>query len=117
MIPYVFPFLMILLGISALLFRDNLIKKVIGLGVLTNGTHLLLITLGFRGELETAVPPILPTPQVTGFFLANAVDPLPQALVLTSIVINLSIFALGLALAMHAYRRFGTLRTGGWEDD
>lgn len=114
MIVYIFPFLMMLFGIFALLFRDNLIKKIIGLGVLTNGIHLLFITLGFRGSIGTAIPPILSSPEVTGPFLSGAVDPLPQAVVLTSIVINVSIFALGLAIAIHAYRQFGTLKTREW---
>jgi len=113
-LPFVFSFLLMLAGLFALLFRDNIIKKIIGLGVLTNGIHLLLITIGFRGTFETAIPPILPTPQTTATFLATAVDPIPQALVLTSIVINVSILALGLALSMHAYRQFGTLKTKEW---
>ena len=116
MIPYIFPLIMAAIGISALLFRQNLIKKIIGLGVLTNSIHLLLITIGFRGSIRSAVPPILPTPEVTAQFLTTAVDPLPQAIVLTSIVINLSILAVMLAIAIHAYRQFGTLRTREWDD-
>lgn len=116
MIVYIFPFLLMLIGLSALLFRTNLIKKIIGLGILTNGIHLLLITVGSRGAISTAVAPILSGPEVTPTFLATAVDPLPQAIVLTSIVINVSILALGLAIAIHAYRHFGTLRTNEWEN-
>lgn len=114
-LPYAFPFLLMLIGLFALLFRDNLVKKIMGLGVFTNGVHLLLITIGFRGSLGTATAPIMPLPTLTEHFLTTAVDPIPQALVLTSIVINLSILALGLGLSIHAYSHFGTLRTKEWK--
>ncbi len=41
-------------------------------------------------------------------FVANAVDPLPQALVLTSIVIGLGTTALMVALCIRLYERYGT---------
>jgi energy-converting hydrogenase B subunit E len=43
------------------------------------------------------------------WFAANAAYPLPQALVLTSIVIGASTLAVMLALAMVLYRKHGTL--------
>jgi len=117
MIFFAFPFLLMLVGLYALLFRENFIKKIIGLVVLSNGVHLLLITIGFRGSLETAMPPIMSLPELTQTFLTTAVDPIPQALVLTSIVINVSILALALAIAIQAYHHFGTLKTKEWREE
>lgn len=96
------------LGIYCLLVRRNLIKMVIGLEILTDGVHLFLISLGYRGIASG--PPIL-----TGAFLniqefvRLAVDPIPQVLVLTSIVIDISIVALALSLCIWAYNKYGTL--------
>ncbi|MEM2907904.1 MAG: NADH-quinone oxidoreductase subunit K [Candidatus Hadarchaeales archaeon] len=95
------------LGIYCLLCKRNLIKMIMGLGVMTDGIHLLLISLGYRAGGIAAI--------VTGGegageeFALRAVDPIPQALVLTSIVINICIVALALSLAIHVYRHYGTL--------
>lgn len=109
MIEYLFSAALLSIGVYALLFKENFIKKVIGLSVMTNGIHLLLISLGFSGPF--ALPPVLNAPllQDMAYFSSHSVDPLPQALVLTSIVINVSITALALALAIHLFKQFDSL--------
>lgn len=96
------------LGIYCLLFRRNIIKMVIGLEILTDGVHLLLISLGYKWG---GGPPIIYGEFLNnvGAFAAQAVDPIPQVLVLTSIVIDISITALALSLAIYAYEKYGTL--------
>jgi len=104
---YLTSIFLILLGLGCIVFKKNLIKKIIGLGVFNNGIHLFLITMGYR---YNSIPPILSPENINSFSL-QAVDPLPQALVLTSIVINLSITALGLMISAWTYKRFNTLDT------
>ena len=99
--------LLMVLGIYCIVWKPNLIKKIIGLGLFTDAIHLLLITIGFRSN---GIPPIF-TPENINIFSQLAVDPLPQALVLTSIVISLSVTALALGIAIIAYKHFGTLDT------
>jgi multisubunit Na+/H+ antiporter MnhC subunit len=102
---YIIAMVLITTGIAVLIMKDNLIKKIIGLSVFGNGIHLLLISIGYRlGGIE----PILQNTDITAF-VQTAVDPLPQALVLTSIVINLSVVALALVIAIEIYREFRTL--------
>lgn len=105
MIPYLVAMVLVMIGIYTLLVKENLIKKIMGLTILTNGIHLLLISIGYR---MYGIAPIL---QDVNFnqFITTAVDPLPQALVLTSIVINLSVTAVALSLVIMVYRRFNTL--------
>lgn len=95
------------LGIYCIVWRPNLVKKIIGLGIFSKSIHLLLITTGFR---PGGIPPIV-TPDNIQSFASLSVDPLPHALVLTSIVIDLSITALALGIAILAYRHFRTLNT------
>ncbi|MEM2192016.1 MAG: NADH-quinone oxidoreductase subunit K [Candidatus Hadarchaeales archaeon] len=104
---YTFAALLIGLGLYCLLVRRNLIKMVMGLSVLTDGIHLFLISLGYRTVAGVTAP--IYTGGDISQFAAMAVDPLPQALVLTSIVINVSVLAFALSLAIYAYRHFGTL--------
>ena len=99
--------IMAVMGIYCTVRKKNLIKKIIGLGIFTNSIHLLLISIGFR---KGGIAPII-TPDNIGIFAAHAVDPLPQALVLTSIVIQLSVTALALSITILAFRHLKTLNT------
>lgn len=101
--------LLVSLGIYCVLLKRNLIKIIIGLAVLTDGIHLFLISLGYQSG---GMAPIVHGEWLLNLsgFAASAVDPIPQALVLTSIVINICILAFALSLTIHAYRHYGTLR-------
>ncbi|MBN2042216.1 MAG: NADH-quinone oxidoreductase subunit K [Candidatus Aenigmarchaeota archaeon] len=99
--------LMMMLAVYCIAMKPNLIKKIIGLAIFTDAIHLLLITIGFRGN---GIPPIM-THENVNTFAQLSVDPVPQALVLTSIVISISITALALGISIIAYRHFNTLNT------
>ncbi|MFP4005105.1 MAG: sodium:proton antiporter [Candidatus Hadarchaeia archaeon] len=110
---YIIAMLLFILGLYCVLIKRNLIKMVIGLQVMTNGIHLLLISIGYR---EGGIPAILGGELLNLFregtknpFTSQAVDPLPQVLVLTSIVIDICIIALALSLSIYAYRKYETL--------
>jgi multicomponent Na+:H+ antiporter subunit C len=105
---YIIAMLLITLGFYCLLFKRNLIKLVIGLSVMTDGIHLFLISMGYR---TGGIAPIVTGGSASNLpdFASRAVDPLPQAMVLTSIVINICIMALALSLSIYAYRHYGTL--------
>ncbi len=100
--------LLLVLGLYGVLLRPNIVKKLIALGVFTNGIHLFLIGIGYR---EGGVAPIALPGRDTSLLLSG-VDPLPQALVLTSIVIELSVTALCVVLVVRHYRETGRLTVG-----
>jgi len=79
-----------------LVLERTLLKVIIGLGLLSNGTNLLLLS---SGGLESGRAPIL-----SGHTAERVVDPLPQALILTAIVISFGVTALLLALAVRTYK-------------
>ncbi|WP_456365267.1 NADH-quinone oxidoreductase subunit K [Thermococcus sp.] len=104
---FITAFLLIVLGIYAFLAKNNLLKLILALDIIDSGIHLLLISLGYRIELNE-----IPTaPIYTGYETLKSpmVGPLPQALVLTSIVIGVCVLALAVALTVNAYRHYGTL--------
>ena len=103
---YITAVILTVLGTYTLLAKDNLLKKIIGLGIFTDGIHLLLITLGYRRD---GIAPIIMDINFHQF--GAMVDPLPQALVLTSIVIELSVSAFAMALIIQAHKKFGTINT------
>lgn len=104
---YFSALILIIIGTACTIFKSNLIKKIIGLSVFGNGIHLFLISIGYRNN---SIPPIV-TPKNIGMFSLYSVDPLPQALVLTSIVIDLSVTTLGLIIVVYVYRRFGSINS------
>jgi multicomponent Na+:H+ antiporter subunit C len=86
-----------------LLVRRSLVKMLIGLGLLSHATNLLIFTAG--GLTQGGPPVIDPDAQrLTGAFS----DPLPQALILTAIVIGLGVIAFALALSSRLYRATGS---------
>lgn len=102
---HIFAITMIIIGFYGVLFKENILKKVMGLNVLTNGINLLLIIVGYRSDGIDAIA----SPSNIGYFLKSAVDPLPQALVLTSIVIDVSVTAFALVLCYRLFKKFKTL--------
>ena len=102
---YSLCFMLIALGLYGVVTKRNTIKIVISLLVMEYGIHMFLILLGYRSGGE---PPIVDPGADLTSFATHAVDPLPQALVLTSIVISLGILALMVALCLRLYQRYGT---------
>ncbi|TQR18366.1 Na(+)/H(+) antiporter subunit C [Psychrobacillus vulpis] len=82
-----------------LILSRSLLRIIIGTGLLSHGTHLLLITMGGLGGKNA---PVL-SEGVTDY-----VDPLPQALILTAIVISFGVTAFSLVLAYRTYKELGT---------
>ena len=89
------------IGLYGVLRKRNLIKIIVGLIIIEYAVHLLFILVGYRTGGRS---PILAPDQE----ILNIVDPLPQALVLTAIVISLAVTALVVSLAIRIYDRYGT---------
>jgi multisubunit Na+/H+ antiporter MnhC subunit len=101
MIPLLLAIFLFLIGLYGVAVKRNLIKIVIGLSIMEYATFLILALIGYR---EGGRPPIL----VKGIQEKTLVDPLPQALVLTAIVIGLATTALLLSIAVRIYHKYGT---------
>lgn len=82
-----------------LVLSKSLLRILLGTTLLTHGVHLLLLTMA---GLKTGSAPLL------GEKAEAYVDPLPQALILTSIVISFGVTAFFIVLAYRAYRSTGT---------
>ena len=86
-----------------LILRRSLAQLIIGLSLLTNAANLLILT---AGGLRRGVPPLVPAgaTQPAGDYA----NPLPQALILTAIVIGFGVLAFALVLAYRAYQAVGS---------
>ncbi len=83
-----------------MILRRSLVKLIIGLALLGHATNLLLFSMG---ELERGKAPLIPegAHEVAGAFS----DPLPQALILTAIVIGFGAQAFAIVLIKRVYQR------------
>lgn len=99
---------LIVIGLYAAIFVDNIIKKIIGISFIEEGANLFIVGIGYKAG---GIVPILMPNMNTTWFASNASYPLPYGLVLTSIVIGASTLAVMLALVMVLYRKYGTLST------
>ena len=96
----------IVAGALYLIMQRNLLRFVFGLILLSGGVNLLLFT---AGRPTRGAPPLVPEgASVPIGAVANA---LPQALILTAIVIGFGLTAFALVLLLRAYERLGTVST------
>lgn len=86
-----------------LMMSKHVVRILLGIATLGNAVNLLLFT---AGRLTREVPPIIPAGADS--LPATAANPLPQALILTAIVISFSFFCFLLVLAYRAYQDLGT---------
>lgn len=93
-------FFLFLIGIWGMISKENLIKKIMGLNIANSAIVLFFILIGHR---QGSTAPIMEKG------VKNVVDPLPQALMLTAIVIGISLTALALALILKIDKEYGTL--------
>jgi multicomponent Na+:H+ antiporter subunit C len=103
--------LALLAGLLGLLLRRNLFLKLLAMDVMGSAVVALFVLLAARGGLRT---PILEAPQLPQPALAWA-DPMPQAVILTAIVIGLSIQALLLVVLPRLARIDPLLDTASFE--
>jgi multicomponent Na+:H+ antiporter subunit C len=88
-------------AIYGLIVSDNLIKKIMCLNIIESLVILTFLTTGYQ---ERAVAPII-TDIVT-----NYVDPIPQALMLTAIVIGVCFNSLAIAITVKVYYKYHTIK-------
>lgn len=77
------------MGVAGLILQTHLLRKIVAFNVMGSGTLLILVSLGQRGDLP---------------------DPVPQAMVLTGIVVTVAATALALALARRLFYLTGQMR-------
>jgi len=110
--PYALCFLLFMIGLYCAVVKKNMVKIVLGILIMEYAVNLFLVMLGYRaggqapvverGHIESA------TGQISAAFVNSAVDPLPQALVLTAIVISLGSLALMISICVRTYEKYGT---------
>ncbi|MBU0502776.1 MAG: sodium:proton antiporter [Candidatus Omnitrophota bacterium] len=98
---YLLCLLLFCVGFYGILRKRNLVKMIIGLGIMEYSMNLFFVLLGYRMQGRSPI-------EAMDQNVLNMVDPLPQALVLTSIIIGLGVTALVISIAIRIYDKYGT---------
>lgn len=101
MTVYILCLVLFSIGLYCVVRKRNIIKIIIGVGIMEYAVNLFFILAGYRKEGRA---PIFSESQV----IKNMVDPLPQTLVLMAIVIGLAVMLLLVSLAIKIYEKYGT---------
>ena len=103
-LPFIAIALLIGIAFAIILLKKNMIKMVMGIGIMESAVNLFLITIGYR---EEGIAPIF-TSAPEGSVM---VLPTVQALTLTNIVIGVAATALMISMIMIIYKKYGTINT------
>ncbi|MEO0093442.1 MAG: NADH-quinone oxidoreductase subunit K [candidate division WOR-3 bacterium] len=101
MLPLVACIILFLIGLYGVVAKRNLIKIALGFCLMEYAVNLFFAFVGFKKDALAPIVTQVNEPR-------NFVDPIPQALVLTAIVIGLGTTALMLALALRLYGKYKT---------
>ncbi len=102
LLPYLVVIWLLLVGLYGVITSRNLIHLILCLAVVQSATYVFLLAIGYRPGAAAPVFADIPVG-------SRAVDPVVQALTLTDVVVEATVTALLLALAVQAHKRFGTL--------
>lgn len=82
-----------------MILRKSMVKLLIGFMLIGNGSNLLIFLLG---RLKKGAPPIIP--EGVSAFIEAYTDPVPQALILTAIVISFGLQAFAIILIQRVHK-------------
>jgi multicomponent Na+:H+ antiporter subunit C len=101
-LPFAVAAWLFLAGLYGVVSSRNLVRTILSLTIVQSATYVLLLGIGYRTGGKAPIFADIPG-------VSNAVDPVVQVLVLVDIVVEATVTALLLALAVQAHKRFGSL--------
>ncbi|HKJ90525.1 MAG TPA: cation:proton antiporter subunit C [Oceanipulchritudo sp.] len=106
-------FLLLTVGLYGMLFKENLLKKVIGLSIFQASIILFFIIVAFK---DGSTVPIYDA-SFSERGPLGYINPLPHALMLTAIVVGVATVGVALALLLRIHKAFGTIDESTlWKD-
>jgi multicomponent Na+:H+ antiporter subunit C len=100
---------LMMIGLYAMIAKNNLIKKLVGMNIFQTAIILFYVSIGYKRD---ATLPIIENVHGGHGSVIHAIDyinPLPHVLMLTAIVVSVATFGVAMALAVRIYQRYQTL--------
>lgn len=103
--------ILMMTGLYAMVAKNNLIKKIIGMGIFQTAIIVFYVSIG--AKINATIPIIEhghgSHPTTDAINVANYVNPLPHVLMLTAIVVSVGTLGVALAITQKIYNRYKTL--------
>ncbi|MGE5844909.1 MAG: sodium:proton antiporter [Syntrophaceae bacterium] len=99
---------LMMIGFYAMIGKNNLVKKLLGMNIFQTAIILMFISSGVK---KGGLIPVLDKQAALEHGVNSALinNPVPHVLMLTAIVVSVSVTGVALALMQRIYRRYGTL--------
>ena len=100
--------ILMMIGHYAMIAKNNLIKKLVGMNIFQTAIILFYVSIGYK---KGATIPIIENAHGAHSVIhaADYINPLPHVLMLTAIVVSVATFGVAMALAVRIYQRYQTL--------
>ncbi len=106
--------ILMMIGLYAMIAKNNLIKKLVGMNIFQTAIILFYVSIGYKSN--ATIPIIQGGHGEEGAHggemiiqAADYINPLPHVLMLTAIVVSVATFGVAMALAVRVYQRYQTL--------
>ncbi len=102
--------ILMMIGLYAMIAKNNLIKKLVGMNIFQTAIILFYVSIGYKRG--ATIPIIMGDGHGAGDAIIKAADyinPLPHVLMLTAIVVSVATFGVAMALCVMIYQRYQTL--------
>ncbi len=108
---YVIYILLMMIGFYAMIVKNNLIKKVIGMNIFQAAIILFYVSIGAKRDATIPILEHSSNPETVLHTIdpSHYINPLPHVLMLTAIVVSVSILGVALSIIMKLHSRFGTI--------
>lgn len=105
--------ILMMIGLYAMIAKNNLIKKLVGMNIFQTAIILFYVSIGYK--THATIPIIMGGhggehgAHEAAIHAAEYINPLPHVLMLTAIVVSVATFGVAMALAVRIYQRYQTL--------
>jgi len=101
--------ILMMIGLYAMIIKNNLVKKIIGMNILQ--TAIILFYISISAKKNATIPIIMHGPHGNPHTVhaVDYINPLPHVLMLTAIVVSVATLGVALALALKIYHQYNTL--------
>ncbi|CCK80546.1 cation:proton antiporter subunit C [Desulfobacula toluolica] len=101
--------ILMMIGLYAMIAKNNLIKKLVGMNIFQTAIILFYVSIGFKTDATIPIIQNAHGGHGAAIHAADYINPLPHVLMLTAIVVSVATFGVAMALAVRIYQRYQTL--------
>lgn len=102
--------ILLMVGLYAMIAKNNLVKKIVGMGIFQTAVILFYVSIGYK--TGAGIPIVMHGHghgAAAAVKAADYINPLPHVLMLTAIVVGVATLGVALALAIKIYQEYGSL--------